>query len=72
MSDKIVGPSSHNILYIFKQYDGHGFIKITYIDILHNKNTINAINSTNLMDIYLNEYLEKVESESYAIKTVEE
>ncbi|CED78968.1 Conserved hypothetical protein [Candidatus Hamiltonella defensa (Bemisia tabaci)] len=44
-------------IYIFKQYGNHDFVKLTYLDILNNKNLLSAINPVTLMNIHLNEYL---------------
>jgi len=68
LSEKIIRPSPNEVLYVFKQYGSHDYIKISYTDILNNHNIMRSINPTNLMDIHLNEYLIKLESDRYRIK----
>ena len=67
LSDKIVDKLTNKSLYVFKQYGSHDFVKITYVDIVNNKSLIQAINPVNLMDIHLNEYLSKIESNEHQV-----
>lgn len=67
LSDKFFDKSKNKNLYVFKQYGSHDFVKITYPDIVNNKNIIRAINPMNLMDIHLNEYLSKIESDELQV-----
>ncbi|MCC7005694.1 MAG: hypothetical protein IT497_03485 [Ottowia sp.] len=71
LSDKTLDKKSGLTIYVFKQYGGHDYIKITYADILNNYGILSAINPIHLMDIHLNEYLIKQETEKcYVIENL--
>lgn len=67
LSDKNLDKEAGYTIYIFKQYGGHEYIKLTYSDILNNSNILSAVNPIHLMDIHLHEYLLKQETEKYHI-----
>ncbi|MGA4422932.1 hypothetical protein ACI2UY_22590 [Ralstonia nicotianae] len=70
LSDKFISEKSGDVIYVFKQYGMHEYVQVTYGDILNSSDLLNAINPINLMDIHLEEYLRKAQSNEIRVREV--
>ena len=70
LSDRFVDERSGQVVYIFKQYGLHEYVRVTYADIAGNDDLLKAINPVNLMDIHLEEHERKVLSREVKIKEI--
>lgn len=67
LSDKFFDKKMACMVYVFKQYGSHDYIKVTYFDMLNNPGILSAVNPIHLMDIHLHEHLLKQETEKYHV-----
>lgn len=63
IKDPVLGQS----LYVFKEYGGHDFVKISYDTICKSKGIMRAINPDDLKQIHINEYQYAMESQAYKV-----
>ncbi|QUP54461.1 hypothetical protein GO998_12240 [Ralstonia syzygii] len=70
LSDRFVDERSGQVVYIFKQYGLHEYVRVTYADIVGNDDLLKAINPVNLMDIHLEEHERNVLSREIKIKEI--
>lgn len=70
LSDTLVDETGGRVMYVFKQYGLHEYIRVTYADIISSSDLVNAINPINLMDIHLAEHERKVRANETRIREV--
>lgn len=70
LSDRFVDERNGQIVYIFKQYGLHEYVRVTYADIVGNDDLLKAINPVNLMDIHLEEHERKAQSREIKVQEI--
>ncbi|WP_139111589.1 hypothetical protein [Ralstonia solanacearum] len=70
LSDRFIDEKNGQVIYIFKQYGLHEYVRVTYADIAGNDDLLKAINPVNLMDIHLDEHERRVLSREIKVKEI--